>query len=159
MGRPFSSPWDRVAGCILSRSFQNAAQWEHNTRSVECTKWASSQRQREEAINRTEDVLYPYLYVFMKISKSVWPYIGLLWKTACLKSSRELPEVRKLLLNAMQRQILSWIIGNKKVIDKGLRNLLWLVRNSLQKALWSARIMMSPEILNLPPQPNESREH
>lgn len=70
LGISWTLPFQRETKCLplFSAVFQMGSLVE--------TVWQESQ----ETLNRTEVLLYPYLYVSVKICKSSWPYIGLLEK-------------------------------------------------------------------------------
>lgn len=64
---PFISAWDRASASILSRFADGLS-------------GSSRVTESEETLSRPEVLLYPYLYVSVKICRSLWPYIGLLGK-------------------------------------------------------------------------------
>lgn len=64
---PFISAWDKVSASILSRFADGFS-------------GSSSVTESEETLSRPEVLLYPYLYASVKVCRSLWPYIGLLWK-------------------------------------------------------------------------------
>lgn len=57
----------------------------------------------EEAINRTADALEPYLWVFLRIRESRWPYIGVFCRTLWWRNCAE--KVWKATLTDMKRHI------------------------------------------------------